>query len=212
MSSLGDPREEQREAAPMNARRDAFIELFERDADPWRMKTRFYEARKRALTLACLPDARYRRGYEPGCANGELTAALATRCEALLASDGVPTAVAQARARVAGQPHVEVFEAWLPEGWPTGSFDLVVLSELGYFLNADEMHEVIEAVRYALAEGGTLVACHWRHEVQGHPLDAALVHRLLGEQLGMPAIVHHEEPDLLLDVWCTDARSVAERD
>jgi SAM-dependent methyltransferase len=194
----------------MSARRDAFSALFARDDDPWRFRTSFYEARKRALTLACLPAARFRRGYEPGCANGELTAALAPRCDRLLASDGVPAAVVQARARVARHRHVDIFQAWLPEDWPAGSFDLIVLSEIGYFLTADELHQVIGAARRAFTDGGTLLACHWRHPIQGHPLDAHAVHRQLGEHLGLHGIVHHEETDLLLDVWSTDSRSAAE--
>ena len=42
--------------------------LFEASDDPWSFKSRWYEARKRALTLAALPKLRYGRAYEPGCA------------------------------------------------------------------------------------------------------------------------------------------------
>ena len=47
--------------------------------------------------MASLPRPHYKRGYEPGCANGELAAALAPRCDQLLVSDGVPAALDQAR-------------------------------------------------------------------------------------------------------------------
>ena len=85
---------------------DYFDALFEGDADPWQFKSRWYEARKRALTLACLPRMRYECAYEPGCANGELSAALATRCDSLLITDGSKRAVDLATARLAGVSNV----------------------------------------------------------------------------------------------------------
>ena len=56
-----------------------FEQLFEHDEDPWAFRTRWYEQRKRDLTLACLPRQYYTRIFEPACANGELSAALAER-------------------------------------------------------------------------------------------------------------------------------------
>ena len=62
--------------------RGSYVEpLYRQDADPWRVRQRWYEERKRALLLASLPQRRYRHAYEPGCGNGELTAELARRCE-----------------------------------------------------------------------------------------------------------------------------------
>ncbi len=120
---------------PLPAHGQAHFEtLFQHSDDPWKFRTRWYEARKRAVTLACLPAQRFVHGYEPGCANGELSAALAARCERLLVSDGSSHAVALARTRLAALPHVQVIEAWLPQAWPQEHFDLIVISELGYFL------------------------------------------------------------------------------
>ena len=102
-----------------------------------------YEARKHELTLACLPQLRYRRAYEPGCANGELAAALALRCDALIASDGTAAAVALAQARLAEFTHVEVHHAWVPDDWPEGALGLVVVSELlGYYLAAPALAQL----------------------------------------------------------------------
>lgn len=42
--------------------------------DPWAFRQRWYEQRKRAITLAALPRPHYRAIFEPGCANGELSA------------------------------------------------------------------------------------------------------------------------------------------
>lgn len=88
-------------------RPEYFDEMFAKSDDPWKFQSRWYERRKCALTLACLPSERYAHGFEPGCANGELSAGLATRCDHLLVSDGVDKAVSLARERLNGCPNVE---------------------------------------------------------------------------------------------------------
>ena len=108
-----------------------FEQLFEHDEDPWAFRTRWYEKRKRDLTLACLPRQYYTRIFEPACANGELSAALAERTEALLCQDLNATAVELARRRLAACPQASVSQGHLPGDWPGGEFDLIVLSEIG---------------------------------------------------------------------------------
>lgn len=194
-----------------------FDALFSASDDPWGFRTRWYEARKRALTLACLPACHYRRAYEPGCANGELAAALAPRCESLIASDGTAAAVALARTRLAAFAHVEVRQAWVPDEWPEGALDLVVISELGYYLGAAGLVALAGRVQsslsfQALQTSGTVLACHWKHPIAGCTLDGLAVHALLDQHLGMARLLRHEEADFVLDVWSTDSRSVARRE
>ncbi|WP_439517965.1 SAM-dependent methyltransferase [Hydrogenophaga sp.] len=191
---------------------EAFDRLFEGNDDPWQFKTRWYEARKRALTLACLPDPRYASGYEPGCANGELSADLATRCDRLLVSDVSERAVELARARLAPWPHAKAVQAHLPEEWPNESFDLIVISELGYFLDAPALDRLADHARASLKPGGTLLACHWRHPIQGGELDGDAVHGRLAQRLGMEVLSEVRETDFVLHVWSDDGRSVAQRE
>jgi SAM-dependent methyltransferase len=186
--------------------------LFQDNDDPWQFRTRWYEARKRALTLACLPERRYASGYEPGCANGELSAELATRCDRLLASDVSERAVELARARLVGLPHASVVQAHLPEAWPHQSFDLIVISELGYFLDAPRLDRLADHARASLKPGGTVLACHWRRPIEGGDLDGEAVHRRLAQRLGMAVLTELREPDFVLHVWSDDGRSVAERE
>ena len=194
-----------------------FDALFSASDDPWGFRTRWYEARKRALTLACLPACHYRRAYEPGCANGELAAALAPRCESLIASDGTAAAVALAQTRLAAFAHVQVRQAWVPDEWPEGELDLVVLSELGYYLSPAALVELARRVQNSLSfqaphTSGTVLACHWKHPIAGCALDGLAVHALLDRHLGMARLLRHEEADFVLDVWSTDSRSVAARE
>lgn len=189
-----------------------FESLFEGSDDPWQFKSRWYEARKRALTLACLPARRYASAYEPGCANGELSAVLAERCDELLVSDGSARAVALACARLARLSHVQVRQAWLPAQWPQGSFDLVIFSELGYFLGVDDLDLLVARMRDSLHPGGTVLACHWRRDIQGCALNGDGVHRRLGERLSMAHVCAVVDDDMRLDVWCRDPRSVAQHE
>jgi SAM-dependent methyltransferase len=197
---------------PVENTRPVFDRMFEASDDPWGFRTRWYEARKRAITLASLPDAQYLNAYEPGCANGELAAALAPRCARLRVSDGAERAVALARNRLAGFPQVEVVQEWLPENWPSQNFDLIVLSEMGFYLSETALATLAAKAKASLAATGTLLACHWRHPVAGFDLDGDSVHAILHSHLGLHRLVHHEERDFVLDVWSCDARSVARRE
>ena len=188
-----------------------FDALFAESSDPWKFASRWYEERKRALTLACLPQARYASAYEPGCANGELSAALATRCDRLLVTDGSERAVELARQRLAAWPQVEVRQAWVPDQWPEERFELIVLSEFLYYLAPDALDTLINRVRHSLAPGGCVLACHWRPRIGDCALDGDAVHQRLDGQLGLPKLSALLEPDFRMDVW-SDAASVASRE
>jgi SAM-dependent methyltransferase len=186
-----------------------FDQLFAGNDDPWAFRQRWYEQRKRALTLAVLPRPRYTSIFEPGCANGELSAELAPRCDRLVCCDTAAAAVALAKTRLMGFPHAQVQQSRLPEQWPPGAFELIVLSELCYYLDAEDLHRLVDRALASLTEDGQLLACHWRPTIEGCPQNAEQVHALLQQRLGMPAVVQHHESDFLLDLWSRDGTSVA---
>ena len=195
---------------------DHFEALFTSDVDPWKFRSRWYERRKRALTLACLPQLRYASGYEPGCANGELSAALATRCEQLTVSDGSALAVGMATARLADLPHVTVTQAWVPLQWPEDTFDLIVISEFGFYLDAHSLHGVADRICASIRPGGTVLACHWRRPIEGCQFNGDQVHQILlsrmQESQSWTSLCQIQEPDMVLDVWSLDTLSVAQRE
>ncbi len=190
-----------------------FEQLYGASADPYGVRTRWYEARKRAVLLAALPHSRYVRAYEPGCGAGELTAELAARCDQLLASDFSPGALASARERTAALDNVRIAVHALPDDWPTadGPFDLIVVSELGYFLDTEAMQSVAAHCDASLGENGVLVACNWRPDFDARVLSTDAVHSAIAS-IGMTRTARHSEDDFLLEVWCRDAKSVAERE
>lgn len=186
-----------------------FDGMFAGSDDPWSFRDRWYEQRKRAITLAALPRPRYRSVFEPGCANGELSAELAVRCDRLLCCDTAAAAVALARTRLGLFAHAEVRQARLPGDWPTEQFDLIVLSEIGYYLDADDLKRLIQQATQSLTADGQLLACHWRPPIEGCPLNARQVHDLLHEHLHLPRLVLHQEADFILELWSREPRSVA---
>jgi hypothetical protein len=64
----------------------------------------------------------------------------------------------------------------VPHDWPEGRFDLVVVSEVGYFLSPADLQGLVQRVGSCLTSDGVVALCHWRHPVRGWPLDASLVH------------------------------------
>ncbi|NIZ92062.1 PIG-L family deacetylase [Kineococcus rubinsiae] len=169
--------------------------------DPWGFEDRWYEQRKRDLTLAVLPRRRFRRGLEVGCSAGVATVGLAERCEELLALDASPSALALAAERLRGSgSRVELREGVVPRDWPAGTFDLVVMAEVAYYCGPEDLQQLAAAAVAALAPDGVLVACHWRHLVEGYPSTGDEVHRVLRAQPGVQVLAHHEEEDFLLDV------------
>ncbi|HYQ55006.1 MAG TPA: class I SAM-dependent methyltransferase [Pseudomonas sp.] len=178
-----------------------FADLYAHDEDPWAFRTRWYERRKRDLLMACLPRQYYQRVFEPACANGELSAALAERCAELLCQDLDPTAVRLACDRLAAMPNATVVKGRLPVDWPGGRFDLIVLSELGYYLDPTDWLQVIEQAVGSLTCDGGVLACHWLHPIAGCPQDGRQVHHLLARHLPLYPVCRHEEADFVLEYW-----------
>ncbi|QHQ35388.1 class I SAM-dependent DNA methyltransferase [Algicella marina] len=135
--------------------RDAasFDRLYREKGDPWDYETSPYEAEKYARCLALLPSRRFAHGLEIGCSIGVMSQAIARRCDNLLGLDFAPTAIKLARAR--GIPGARFEVSRVPEGWPTGKWDLIVLSEVLYYLSPVELDKAIRLVSRSLAPGGS---------------------------------------------------------
>ena len=134
---------------------------FDRADDPWGFDERWYERRKYALTLAALPRRRYRRAFEPGCANGALTELLAPRCDVVIASELLADVAARAAGRTADLGNVEVRCEPFPQWWPDAPVDLLVLSEVAYYLTCQGRRVFEERLRQRLEPGGDVIAVHY---------------------------------------------------
>jgi SAM-dependent methyltransferase len=181
---------------------DWFETLYRDDPDPWQFETSAYEAAKYDATLAALPRERYARAFEPGCANGVFTRRLAERCDALLAADVSETALAAARARCADRPQVSFSMMRLPGDAPAGPFDLVLLSEIIYYWDRDDLARAAAWLAQAVPSGGDVLLVHWTGDTD-YPLggDEAVegLAGLLGDRIAPLRADRHER--YRLDLW-----------
>lgn len=177
-----------------------FEARYRADPDPWGYLTSDYERDKYAATLAACGDGPFADALELGSSIGVFSALLAPRCERLTTIDAAPTAVAAARRRLSGVPHVRVTLGAIPDAIPDRAFDLVVASEIFYYLNASELAATLARLESCMARGARLVAVHWRPAGPERPLDASRVHRSLNEQPWLAPAASGGTGEYLLDV------------
>ncbi|WP_207841418.1 class I SAM-dependent DNA methyltransferase [Williamsia soli] len=190
-----------------------FHEMYRDSDDPWGFTSRWYEQRKYQMTLAALSAPRYGAAFEAGCSIGVLSEQLAARCDQLLAVDLSDKAVQIAAERLeplGGRVVVETRD--FVADWPTGTFDLIVLSEVLYYLDPAQLDTVIANATAGLSDDGELIAVHWRWPVEEYPQTGDQVHnRLRDSELAHTA--GYLDTDFRLDVFSRVYRqSVAQRE
>jgi SAM-dependent methyltransferase len=169
--------------------------------DPWDQTDRWSDLRKFDLTVAILPEPRYGRAFEPGCGTGLLTERLAPRCDALVAADRHPHAVSVAGRRCAELANVEFGVARLPGEWPSGTFDLIVLSEVLYYLGDDDLDDAVARTAASLVPGGDLVAAHFRFPLIEHARRGDEIHERLGAQSAWRRVARYIEDRFVLEAF-----------
>ncbi|PZA12875.1 SAM-dependent methyltransferase [Rhodopseudomonas palustris] len=146
---------------------DYFEDKYRADIDPWRFQTSSYEREKYQATIAALGRPRFSSALEIGCSIGVLTGLLAARCDAVTAIDASPTAISAAAQ--SARPNVTFSVAILPREFPTGQYDLIVVSEVLYYFDDTDLQRVAGSCAKALRPGGEIIACHWLGETD-YPL------------------------------------------
>jgi len=142
-----------------------FERLYAANPDPWNFTSSAYEQRKYAATIEVLGGHCFSRGLEIGCSIGVLTKVLARHCTKLLALDVADQALAQARARCAGEQHVAFANMQVPRNWPAGQFDLIIFSEVLYFLDIADIERTAALADASLAPGGVLLLVNYTEDI-----------------------------------------------
>ena len=167
-----------------------FDALYASDPDPWNFAASPYEQDKYAVTIKALPRPRYQSALEVGCSIGVLTRLLASRCDAVLAIDAARMPLAEARRRCADLPSVRFEQMFVPEQWPNGVFDLILLSEVVYYLSREDVDRLAARVIRSLVRGGAVVLVHWTGPTD-YPLSGDEAVALFIERMGSTCIVDH---------------------
>ena len=176
-----------------------FEQLYRDEPDPWAFDTSPYEAAKYEATLSALPRAHYGRAFEVGCANGALTARLADRCGTLLAVDVAEAALERARARCAALGHVRIERMEVPDEWPAEPFDLILVSEVGYYLSLPDLDRLAARCAASVVPGGHLTLVHWTGPTD-YPITADDVHSAFLDAPGWRPVSKSRHDDYRLDV------------
>jgi SAM-dependent methyltransferase len=166
-----------------------FDQVYQANRDPWNFETSPYEREKYAATLAALPH--YVDAFEIGCSLGVLTAQLAPRCGHLLAVDVSEAALTQARARCADFPQVEIKLLRVPDEFPARQFNLVLVSEVGYYWSPADLARATEQILNSLTPGGQLLLVHWTPPVHDYPLTGDEVHDFFLAKAAADGPLHH---------------------
>jgi predicted O-methyltransferase YrrM len=144
-----------------------------------------------------------------------LTALLTQRCARVTATDVAAAALDSAHRRLheAGKrDRVVLLRQSLDLPWPPGPFDLVVLSEVGYYLTADALREVLDRECPRLSPGATVLAAHWRHPVEDYPMSGDRANEVVAATAGFHLIGSYRDADVAIDVFNTsNGESVAAR-
>ena len=100
----------------------------------------------------------------------------------------------------------------IPQDLPSERFDLIVVSEILYYLAPDALTEVIAWLNSALTDNGVILACHWRYPIDGFQLTGETVHDSLQQQLHYPQQSHVIDQDFLLTIWQANHQSLAKQE
>ena len=138
-----------------------FDALYAADPDPWNFEASPYERAKYALTLNAMRKPRYRSCLEVGCSIGVLTRSLASRCNTVIAVDASLTPIVEARRRCADLPGVRFEQMFVPEQWPDEMFDLILLSEVVYYLSREDVGRLAASVTRSVGSDGSVILVHW---------------------------------------------------
>jgi cyclopropane fatty-acyl-phospholipid synthase-like methyltransferase len=138
-----------------------FEQLYRANPDPWNFTSSAYEQEKYEATLAALGARRFHTALEVGCSIGVLTKRLAARCDNLIGLDFVPAAVTMARARCAAYPGVRIEQMQVPQQWPEVRFDLILFSEVLYFLNESDLTKICAHTTRSILPGGRVLLVNY---------------------------------------------------
>ncbi|HXP28361.1 MAG TPA: class I SAM-dependent methyltransferase, partial [Solirubrobacteraceae bacterium] len=149
----------------------------------WSYESSDYERAKYASTLAALPSGRFANALEVGCSIGVFTEQLAARCDRVLAIDFSARALRLARCRLYAHGNVELRQASFPEQAPAGHWQLILCSELLYYLQAPALDSAIAWLTQQLSGGACVLAVSWRGEGVDEPFRGDDVHDRLTHEL-----------------------------
>lgn len=148
------------ESHPSHSPKEYFEDLFEEDPDPWNY-TNAYEQLKYEQTLAMFPAEPINMALEIGCAEGHFTVQFAPKVGSLLATDVSQIALARSKERCAEHSNIQYQRLDLQADPIPGQFDLIMCSEMLYFMgDRPQLKAIARKLAEGLKPGGYLLTTH----------------------------------------------------
>jgi SAM-dependent methyltransferase len=160
----------------------AFEQFYAKEHDPFGFDSSPYEAGKFAHLIEALDGRRYGRALEIGCSVGSFTEKLADVCDEVVGTDISQAAVDRTRQRLRGRSNVRIERLTFPAEQPQGTFDLIVCSDVLYYLSDRDLPPAIKLLAGLVRPGGSLLALHYLGDAGGLTTGGKVHDRLL-EQL-----------------------------
>jgi len=180
----------------------AFFEAkYRQAADPWNFASSRYELDRYARIMESLAPQHFRRAFEPGCSIGVLTKKLAGICVYVDALDVSVTAVSHAQERCRHSRNVDIRVGSVRKDVPARFYDLIVLGEIGYYFEREDLLEVGAELSARLVPGGVLLAAHWLGHSDDHLLSGDEVHETLASLAGLEATFSERHAGYRLQHW-----------
>ncbi|WP_179039989.1 trifunctional glycosyltransferase/class I SAM-dependent methyltransferase/polysaccharide deacetylase [Rhizobium leguminosarum] len=188
-----EPRSEKRkQTAPAQSEEEYWEHMFERP-DPWNYIS-VYEQVKYAQTLSLIPEG-IEKALELACAEGIFTEKLAPKVARLTATDISQRAIDRAIKRCRDHGNVELRVLDFVKSDVPPEQDLVICSEVLYYMKDEEMlAAVCRKMAAAVKPGGYLITAH-AHIRQdepgrtgfdwGHPFGVETIKRVFAAQAGL---------------------------
>lgn len=178
-----------------------FEAKYKDSADPWDFARSTYEQNRYDEMIKSLGGRHFHRAFEPGCSIGVLTERLGAICDQVYATDISATAVTRASVRCSGLPGVFIEEGSLTDSLPSAAFDLIVLSEVGYYLTEEKLAVLARNLTDRLTPRGVILAAHWLGISSDHVLTGDQVHDILSASLGLERIHSSRHEGFRIDLW-----------
>ncbi|MHB2018109.1 MAG: class I SAM-dependent methyltransferase [Candidatus Xenobia bacterium] len=167
---------------------ETFDLLFLALPDPWGFKRSRFEHERFDRLMGVLRDRRYGRALEVGCAEGQFTRRMAEVADSIVALDISQVALERTAAACHDLPVSTARHDLTAAPLPGAGFDLIVASEVLYFIEDPELlRRTAQHIASMLSPGGRLLLSHMRlrrddtcgvaQTLSGYPrMGAATVH------------------------------------
>jgi SAM-dependent methyltransferase len=180
-----------------------FKDVYDANEDPWNFETSEYEAAKYAATISALPRKQYENVLEIGCSIGVLTQLLAKKSIYLLATDVSQKALDLAAKRCENLSNTFFKKMSFPKELPEESYDLIMISEVAYYLSAADWRFAMNSLYERLLPNGSVVLVHWLPVVHDYPQTGDEVHDSFEKvmQAKMTNVFSTRAETYRIDVW-----------